>query len=775
MSPPEKKPNLQEIKELSEAHRLRKEIVADEFDNDGGEYYGDDFQGTDDDEDMGEAAPSTSAMQSKSAGGSVIIKSDGSNPVNHAKIISEVLKKYPHLVKNNKNIKLKIMQKGNTAIATTVAKESPTKPIVTRTQSVAVQQAANIKKTIPEKPVPAPANQPKKIDSRTMHALIAKGAENTTGPWLCLECGVNGRPISIPSYKGFRRHLINVHRQKIDQRLCEHCGWRSTNRTDLHHHMFIEHQIKPPKDLQFPKCGLCNHVALDQNSLRKHKEEDHQNQSSQQHCIYCNRTFAKEIALYTHMRTLHKERAQEDGVMDFSDDENDEDDSDKYVPNHPESAASTAETKIKVLSNIALPNKSAFVLDSSNTSSTTIIAAENLNLEPSSEAEALSTVASGIATSMAVLDSSNHAEGEEAYQSTEESTQYIEAEMANVHGELVSPKKSEESTELVTKFITEEGSELQLTAAQKAELLEQLQGQGEGITDNVVMVLNEEGFEQLVYDEQPAEEKAESTAATTEEVVAPDTAQTESMEWQEAPESEEDGDLPKNEDSQLENEHTDGDTSAENLENIRACISKEDSVDEDEGEDEAKIPVVKEVAEDGKETKANQLISALEGDWTEDEEDDGHDGKQKGSPKKEIESDTEDVLVETITKALPVAEKVKKTVKSDDSDATAKKTDKSVSNLLLDDWNDSQQSENVEAVTGNESDASKKEDVEVKVVKSEPEQDDIETIKKKVEKKKTEENSTSKTSKNGRSAAPKSEIKTLINDWGDEEDEEEAY
>ena len=31
---------------------------------------------------------------------------------NHTKIISEVLKKYPHLVKNNKNIKLKIMQRG---------------------------------------------------------------------------------------------------------------------------------------------------------------------------------------------------------------------------------------------------------------------------------------------------------------------------------------------------------------------------------------------------------------------------------------------------------------------------------------------------------------------------------------------------------------------------------------------------------------------------------------------------------------------------------------
>lgn len=93
------------------------------------------------------------------------------------------------------------------------------------------------------KPATTP-QQPKKIDSRTMHALIAKGAENMTGPWLCLECGVDGRPISIPAYKSFRRHLINVHRQKIDPRLCEHCGFRSIKRNDLHYHILTKHQIK---------------------------------------------------------------------------------------------------------------------------------------------------------------------------------------------------------------------------------------------------------------------------------------------------------------------------------------------------------------------------------------------------------------------------------------------------------------------------------------------------------------------------------------------------
>lgn len=69
-----------------------------------------------------------------------------------------------------------------------------------------------------------------------MHALIAKGAENITGPWLCLECGVDGRPISISSYRSFRSHLINIHKQNIDPCICEHCGHRSNKRNDLHDH-----------------------------------------------------------------------------------------------------------------------------------------------------------------------------------------------------------------------------------------------------------------------------------------------------------------------------------------------------------------------------------------------------------------------------------------------------------------------------------------------------------------------------------------------------------
>jgi hypothetical protein len=46
--------------------------------------------------------------------------SNAGNLTNHAKIITEVLKKYPHLVKNNKNIRLKIMQRGGAQVTPVV-------------------------------------------------------------------------------------------------------------------------------------------------------------------------------------------------------------------------------------------------------------------------------------------------------------------------------------------------------------------------------------------------------------------------------------------------------------------------------------------------------------------------------------------------------------------------------------------------------------------------------------------------------------------------------
>lgn len=785
-SPPEKKPNIQEVKEYTEARRVREKIVAEEFEDDP-DCFGDDFQNNDDDDD--DEAPEAASS------GSVVIKGDSSSPVSHAKIISEVLKKYPHLVKNNKNIKLKIMQKGNqqVKVATVqnepVAKQSPKPTIATMKTTTRAQQAAataaaaattssTAKKVVSQgtlvkdagASVATPAPQPKKIDSRTMHALIAKGAENMTGPWLCLDCGVNGRPISIPSYRGFRRHLIVVHKQQIDRRLCEHCGWRSTKRNDLHYHMLTKHSIKAPADLHFPKCVLCDFVAIDVQALRKHKQEDHQAQSSQQVCIYCNKTFSKEIYLYAHMRDNHKERAQEDGVMDFSDDEMYEDDADKYVPNHPEASTSTANTsasgdnKIKILSNIALPGKSPFVLDAvANASNIIATASDNINLEPSSEAEGLSNVASGIATSLAVLDTNVHMdESDGTYHDGEDlqSSQYIEAAMANVHGEILSEKKEDDngSGDLQTKFITEEGSELELTAAQKAELLEQLQGQSDGLTDNVVMVLNDAAFEQEHTADGDHEEQHHSEG---EEGVVLVSAQT-SGKKSEVDESITDTDTKNDESMELgDDEH---DVSADN-----ASADDEIGTDGDTAaaNDEAE-PMESKTSEKG----TTNLISALEGDWTDDEDDEPTNQKKTASAKVSSSTSAGEKSATRSSKQVgqaqgkPVTKKQTKIVddsydsSSSESSATSSKkpkssgdgeksgTDKNVTNLILDDW-DSQQSDK------NESELEKSADKSVEDNEEEPiaaEEDASNGIKKE-------------------KSQNKSDLKTLINDWGDEDDD----
>lgn len=422
-SPPTKKPNIQDVKEYTEAHRQRKEIVAEEFDDDP-EYV-----------DEGFVTESTQAVKIKRESENIDDK--------HTKIIHDVLKKYPHLVKNKQNIKLKITKQNTTHTVTAPVKQTPPPPTPVAKPIVAL---------------PAAPGTAKKIDSKKMHALIALGAENMEGPWLCLRCGVNGRPISIPSYKGFRRHLIGTHKEKIDPRICEHCGFKVNKRPDLHYHCLIKHNIKPPQNVVFPKCDECQYIAPDVAALLKHRETHHKTKNLH-HCIYCNKTFSNEMLVYNHIRNNHKERACEDGVMDFDDDEI-LDESNQYVPNNETSPSGS--NRIKILSNIELPLHT--------------VASQDINLEPSSEAEGLSNVATGIATSLGVLDSSDE-------------LHYMDTGVVSTEPHEGDCKSEQTDDVTVTQFITEDGSlsTLQLTPSQKADLVRQMENQ-----EGVVMILNDD-------------------------------------------------------------------------------------------------------------------------------------------------------------------------------------------------------------------------------------------------------------------------------------------
>ncbi|XP_017035746.1 centrosome-associated zinc finger protein Cp190 [Drosophila kikkawai] len=418
LSPPSKKPSLEEVKEFAEQQRMRKQIAAEFGDHDpeydSGMLYDDVHAGDDDDDDM-PPQPSTSKQQqltaspqgtqtqlehgsttiilkqdSPSQTPTIIVKDSSNAKLNHTKIIAEVLRQYPHIVKGHKNIKLKIMpntpatpaekspaqvkrgspvQTGSNPPSSSTSphkklhvsfKADKTTPLITAQQKAAssqqktntnTQSSGGSQAAAPNQAGNAGSQQKRRIDSKTMHALIAQGAENTTGPWLCLRCGVNGRPISIPSYRGFRRHLINTHKETIDPALCEHCGWRSSNNRELHFHMYTEHQVKSLL-YTFAECALCNQSYLTKSELEAHINEAHTDDNKQQ-CIYCNKVFEQELQLYRHMKSYHKEQALEDGIIDETDEEflgsQDEEDEGEEEQ-EPEQTG-----KVRILSDISLP------------------------------------------------------------------------------------------------------------------------------------------------------------------------------------------------------------------------------------------------------------------------------------------------------------------------------------------------------------------------------------------------------------------------------------
>lgn len=650
LSPPSKKPSLEEVKEFAEQQRMRKQIAAEFGDHGDPEYdnmmlYDDVHTGDDDDDDV-PPQPSTSKQQqqhqpaqqqvqsstqtqmehgtttiilkqdSPSQTPTIIVKDSSNTKLNHTKIIAEVLRQYPHIVKGHKNIKLKIMPnspaekatsavKRGSPVPTTSAPQSsassphkklhvsfkPDKPMITTqqqkspqktahpssaveaTQSQTVASAATVGST---SATSAAAAQKRRIDSKTMHALIALGAENTTGPWLCLRCGVNGRPISIPSYRGFRRHLINTHKETIDPALCEHCGWRSVNNRELHFHMYTEHQIKSLL-YNFAECALCNRTYLSKGELEQHINEAHTDENKQQ-CIYCNKVFAQELQLYRHMKSYHKAQALEDGIIDETDEEymgsqdedeqlDDEDGQDEEAEDEP-----MQEEKVRILSNISLPATSAVIQQQ-------------------------------------VCDEQEEAEAE------------ADSDQLMQH----------QSQEQEVKFVGADGNEVELTDEQRKEILSQLNQQQAGApSGGVVMVLSEpEG-------DAKQEGDAKSSAGTEEEY---DDSQIYSELGAGSVES-----SSKKSDAADESKE-----SIDNLEWAENLLSKHDL----ETEQNSKEP-----KPDKRRDDISEKLKELTGDWTEDENEDEDDVNDKPASTELTAPDQSEAVVDK--EAAEVTEDVKK-------------------------------------------------------------------------------------------------------------------
>lgn len=197
---------------------------------------------------------------------------------NHAKIIREVLKKYPHLVKNNKNIRLKIMQKETNSA-------EPSMPAKTKVSYVVLKSdhlLSNIE-----------TEEPRNGDGCEM------------GPWKCNKCNLEEE---YSNYNSYRRHMQDVHDEKFDPRVCEHCGYKATKRNILMYHLYMKHNVPPPKNMNFPKCHACSYVALSETLLVRHQINHNHQPSSRMfssdvdkiQCLVCLESFKNTVALANH-------------------------------------------------------------------------------------------------------------------------------------------------------------------------------------------------------------------------------------------------------------------------------------------------------------------------------------------------------------------------------------------------------------------------------------------------------------------------------------------
>uniref|UniRef100_A0A1B6ED78 BTB domain-containing protein n=1 Tax=Clastoptera arizonana TaxID=38151 RepID=A0A1B6ED78_9HEMI len=345
----------------------------------------------------------TSEMTSKSG-----------NSANHTKIIAEVLKKYPDLVKN-KNVRLKIVSPGSLGMGNVVSPASNLNKDSTKSQAkvsyVVMKSESELRKTMKQ-------DTPK------------TGAENISGPWLCVPCGTSIEPVNFDTYYAYRKHLQDIHNERIDARICEHCGLKASKRNLHLYHLYTKHNIPPPRNISFPKCDKCDYIALSESLLIKHRNNHstttkdyvcticnaafkssgalqghmqtnlHQDQGTKKdyECVYCGKIFNRNINLKAHVRTAHQEESRR-----LYDDEEKVDEPGEGAEQSEDGILQVIE--VPVINSVQSHDKGQHTLLLQ--SGMTIIAESPTSLLPSSESESMNNVASGIATSINITDTAN--------------------------------------------------------------------------------------------------------------------------------------------------------------------------------------------------------------------------------------------------------------------------------------------------------------------------------------------------------------------------------
>ncbi|XP_050304129.1 centrosome-associated zinc finger protein CP190 isoform X2 [Anthonomus grandis grandis] len=286
-----------------------------------------------------------------------VISLTTSNPseVDHTKIVSEILKKYPDLVKKKKNIKLKITQSKSDSGKT--AKEKP-KPVVA---AAPIERMTTRQQTMREVKKEIVKETTEKEATKLRSRKASYRAISDEGPWLCLECygdDQEGFPEFVLYYL-FRKHMSDQHQMEFDSSLCKYCGKKCTKENYMVYHLYTKHGLKPAKPYVFPKCSKCPFIAVTDERLQEHMRNHgpdevqcrncqlgfHTNEDLVLHqrivghtkviksildCAYCQKKLQSPVTLFTHIRAQHLKEARRDGitslneVMDVENEEGDD-------------------------------------------------------------------------------------------------------------------------------------------------------------------------------------------------------------------------------------------------------------------------------------------------------------------------------------------------------------------------------------------------------------------------------------------------------------------
>lgn len=409
-------------------------------------------------------------------------ENSGGSPVeninNHAKIIREVLKKYPHLVKNNKNIRLKIMQKESKTSESPAAGKTKVSYVVLKSDQLV-------------------SGEEKNQDEK-----ILTPQEGETGPWKCHKCDIDEE---YPTYYMYRRHMQDVHDDKFDPRVCEHCGYKATKRNILMYHLYTKHNVPPPKSMSFPKCSACNYVALSDTLLVRHQKSHNHGQSllhshpDEIQCVQCDETFKDVNELASHeINTGHGSTPLNGKDVDYK-------------------CAYCTKVFIK-------PINLQVHMECAHKDIKEAPPVPSIPLEPSSEAEALSNVASGIAASLSVGEAIDQPQ---EIISTE--TGYLVNEMAINNMQQTETYNGHEMKDQQMIMLIDndgyqqEGQQSQTPQSQQMEISSSEQVVMQGTDDGMIVYIhgNEDQSARQVYEsfQQQVNEDTEEIVEEVEEVV----------------------------------------------------------------------------------------------------------------------------------------------------------------------------------------------------------------------------------------------------------------